>query len=357
MKPNLIRLLIGAMALFIIAGCKKDAVLITAQTGTAATLTASASSIVLTEATASNEAVSFSWTKADYSYHAAIQYALQIDKKGNNFASPKEYGIDAATSTQALTVGNLNNALVLLGFTPNVAADMEVRVKSQLATNQSILYSNVLTFTVTPYPIIVVYPSLYVPAAYQGWTVSTAERVSDFTAEENSYEGYVYFGDAANLIFKFTTDSNWSTTYGWASSTNTDIWSGGTMSSTASGNLFVPSTGYYLLTAKTDTNGWSATKTTFGIVGDGVSGGWEGDTEMTYNTELKVWSATTNLIGGKVIKFRANHAWLINYGDNDKPNGFLKLDGANITVPVSGNYTIVLNLSNPGNYTYSLTKN
>lgn len=356
MKQKLIRLIIGAMALFIISSCKKDLVQITAQTGTAATLKASASSVALSVEAAGSQAVEFSWDKADYNYNAAIKYALQIDKKGNNFAAPKEYGIDASMLSQALTVGDLNNALVLLGFTPNVAADMEVRVKSQLATNQNILYSNVLTFTVTPYPVIVIYPSLYVPAAYQGWTVSTAERVSS-VLDDGSYEGYVYFGDAANLIFKYTTDANWTTTYGWASSTSTDIWAGGTMSSTASGNLFVPATGYYLLTANTKTNGWSATKTTFGIVGDAVAGGWEGDTEMTYNPESKEWSATTSLTGGKVIKFRANHLWVINYGNNDTPNGFLKLNGANITVPTSGNYTVVLNVSNPGNYTYTLTKN
>lgn len=345
------------MALFMISSCKKDSVQITAQEGTPAILTASATSVALTLETADQEAVVFSWNKADYEYNAAIQYTLQIDKKGNDFASPKEYGIDASVSSQAITVGNLNNALILLGFTPNVATDMEVRVKSELAINENTLYSNVLTYSVIPYPVIVTYPSIYAPGAYQGWIASTAEKVASFGNDANVYEGYVYFGDAANLTFKFTTDINWTTTYGWASSSNTDTYAIGTMSSSATGNLFVPSTGYYQLKADLGKNTWSAEKTTFGIVGDGVPGGWEGDTEMTYDATAKEWKATADLIGGKFIKFRANHAWTIDYGENTTPNGFVKQGGGNIAVPVSGSYTIVLNLSNPGNYSYTLTKN
>ncbi len=78
---------------------------------------------------------------------------------------------------------------------------------------------------------------------------------------------------------------------------------------------------------------------------------------MTFSSATQEWKITTNLVGGKKIKFRANDAWDINYGDNAPANGFLKLNGADITVPADGNYTVILNLSNPGNYSYSITKN
>jgi len=356
MKNKFIPIVFSALALLLFAGCKKDADNVTAGTGKPAVLTATTNTLVLTSAGAAANAVTFSWTKADYNYNAAIQYTLEIDKKGNNFAAPKNYAIDASAMSQPLSVGDLNNALVLMGFTPDVASVMEARVKSELRADKDVVYSNVLEITVTPYPVIVSYPSIYVPAAYQGWAPATAERLSS-TASDSYYEGYVYFGDAANLVFKLTTDTQWTTTYGWASSTNSDVYSGGTMSIGASGNLFVPATGYYLLKADLTKNTWEAFKTTFGVIGDATPGGWDRDTDMAFDPATKEWKVTLNLVGGKVIKFRANDDWSINYGNNATPNGFLKLNGGDIAVAASGNYTIILKLGNPGNYTFTLTKN
>lgn len=356
MKHKLIPIIFSALALLLVNGCKKDSVNVTASDGKAAVLTASASTLVLTSAAALDNAVTFNWSKADYGYSAAIQYTLQIDKKGNNFAAPKEYAIDASAALQKLSVADLNNALILMGFSPGAASAAEVRLKSELRANENTLYSNVLALTVTPYPVIIVYPSLYVPAAYQGWAPATAERVSS-VLDNKVYEGYVYFGDAANLVFKFSSDTQWTTTYGWASSTNTQVYAGGTMSSTASGNLFVPSAGYYLLTANLNDNSWTANKTAFSIIGDATPGGWDADTDMVFDPLAKEWKVTVNLVGGKAVKFRANHDWAINYGNNAPANGFLKLNGADIIISAAGSYTVVLKLGNPGNYSYTITKN
>ena len=75
---------------------------------------------------------------------------------------------------------------------------------------------------------------------------------------------------------------------------------------------------------------------------------------MSYDATNKIWIITMDLTAGQ-IKFRANHAWDINYGDNNA-DGTLELNGADIVVGVAGNYTIILNLNNPV-YTYLLIKN
>ncbi|MCC8410670.1 SusE domain-containing protein [Mucilaginibacter sp. UR6-1] len=357
MRTHIIKSLFIAMAVLVMQACKKDTVMVKSSTeGTASTLKASATDVQLSSETAADNAVTFTWNKADYGYNAAVLYTLQIDKKGNKFASAREYALDGtAALEQKFTVGDLNNALVLMGLTPGAEAELEVRVKSELRTNVDTLFSNVIAVKATPYAVIVNYPSLYVPAAYQGWTPATAEKIAS-VLDNKEYEGYINFADAANLIFKITTDVNWTTTYGWASSTNTDSWAGGTFAAGASGNLFVPSTGYYRLIANTKNNTWEAQKTTFGIIGDATPGGWNSDTNMSFNTTTKEWTVTANLTVGK-IKFRANSSWDINYGDNAPANGFLKQNGADIPVTSAGRYTIVLNLSIPGNYTYSITKN
>ena len=75
---------------------------------------------------------------------------------------------------------------------------------------------------------------------------------------------------------------------------------------------------------------------------------------MTYDATKGVWKITLALVAGD-IKFRANDAWDINYGDNG-PDGKLELNGANIAVSAAGNYTVTLNLEVP-KYTYSVLKN
>jgi hypothetical protein len=78
---------------------------------------------------------------------------------------------------------------------------------------------------------------------------------------------------------------------------------------------------------------WTATRTTWSIIGDGAAG-WSTDVQMTYDAVNKVWKVTTNLTNGAEIKFRANNDWAVNFGD-DGANGSLEYGGANIKVNVS----------------------
>ncbi|MCO4294256.1 SusE domain-containing protein [Solitalea sp. MAHUQ-68] len=335
--------------MMVVSACEKDETITQTTSGTASTISSSANTVVLAVENADNEALSITWSNADYGFKAAVKYVVQMDKKGNNFASPKEYSIDPGVLKHSFKVADLNNSLNLMGLTPGVAAVLEVRVKSTVASTIAPVYSNVTELTLTPYPIIIVYPSVNVPGAQNGWNVKTDKVASVY--DNKIYEGYVNFPDPSALTFKYNIGDVW---YGWASSTNTDSYAGGTFNTTG-GNLFVPSAGYYLMKADFNANTWSAEKVTFGIVGDAVAG-WEADTEMTYDATEKVWKVTANFNAGP-MKFRANHKWDLNYGDNKPANGFLKVNGENIQVPVAGNYTVVLDLSNPGNYRFSLTKN
>ena len=96
----------------------------------------------------------------------------------------------------------------------------------------------------------------------------------------------------------------------------------------------------------------SATKTTWGVVG--AFSGWGGnpDTQLTYDNGK--WTGTLVLGAESELKFRANSDWGINMGD-DGGDGVLEAGGANLKFG-AGTYKVVLNLSNPGYYTYSFTK-
>ncbi|POY39202.1 DUF5116 domain-containing protein [Solitalea longa] len=333
----------------LISACEKDETIISTTNGTAPAVSVSASSIVLSSENAQQEAMHLNWESADYGFKAAVKYVVQMDKKGNNFAAPKEYGIDPGVLTQTFKVADLNNSLNLMGLAPGTASVVEFRVKAKVAETIAPVYSNVVELSVTPYPIIIVYPSVNVPGAQNGWNVKTDKVASVY--DNKIYEGYVNFPDPSALIFKYNSGDIW---YGWASSSNTASYAEGTFNTTG-GNLFVPSAGYYLMKADFNANTWSAEKVTFGIVGDAVAG-WEADTEMAYDATERVWKVTANFNAGP-MKFRANHSWGLNYGDNKPANGFLKVNGENIQIPAAGNYTVVLDLSNPGNYRYTITKN
>ena len=94
--------------------------------------------------------------------------------------------------------------------------------------------------------------------------------------------------------------------------------------------------------------------TDWGLIGDATPDGWDADQDMTYDKTTREWSITLDLVAGD-IKFRANDAWDLDYGDNE---GDLKLDkgGSNIAIAADGNYTIVMKLEEAP-YKYSVTEN
>ena len=93
--------------------------------------------------------------------------------------------------------------------------------------------------------------------------------------------------------------------------------------------------------------------TTWGLIGDATSGGWNSDTPMEYDEDTRMWTCTTSLIGGKEFKFRANSGWEINLGGDGTDDG-LVVNGGNIKVKKEHAYKVTLNLTNAGKYTYSM---
>lgn len=313
-------------------------------------LTTSNSAYLLNASTASDSTVTFSWSKANYGFQAAVRYTLQIAKTGTNFANPKEVTVGSALQMK-YTTADFNQMVIILGLKPNASGQLDLRVKATVADAVAPLYSNVSTISVTPYLVVINYPSLWVAGDFQGWNPATAPKISSRNAN-GIYEGYVYIAGGTRQ-FKYTSQPDWNgTNYGWASSTTTGSDVAGTFSSSG-GNLFVPEDGFYLLKGNTNNSTWSATKTTWGIIGDATGNGWSSDVPMTYDVSKNVWKITTTLKAGP-LKFIANGAWTINLGDTGADLS-LEYDGDNIVIPASlaGTRTIILDLK-AGNYTYTI---
>lgn len=321
----------------------------------------SSSSVVLTEATAADTVVRFSWEAPDYGYDAPVSYVLKVDKAGNNFKD----AIDIATSLKnsvGLTAEALNSKLLLLGGVDGTAMNLEFKVVASIAnTKIADQISNVVSMAATPYEVVIIYPHLNLPGSYDPyggdngtWDGDGNDYTRIFSLKsDNRYEGYVNMiadGDPSKAVeFKFT-KVNWGDGEYSYSGTAGKLISGG------GGNIPLTSGGYYKVSADLNSLTYSVTKiTTWGIIGSATSKGWDSSTPMTYDPATNKWTVTVTLTAQE-FKFRANDAWDIAYGD---VNGDFKLDtenNNNIKVPSAGNYTITLDLVGPV-YKYKMVKN
>jgi hypothetical protein len=346
MTPIFNKLFAVSIIFCLTVACKKDEIKTVMKTGVPPALTLSNPAVVLTAATGQDTVQSISWTASDYGFNAAVGYTLQIARAGTNFANPLQVSM-GNRRLQKYTGAELNQIALIRGLPPGNLGQLEVRIKSSL-TDSLAIYSDKVTLTVTPYLVIINYPSLWVPGDYNGWNAATAPKISS-KLSNGVYEGYVDITPSA-LTFKYTSHPDWThTSYGWASSTVSGDNVSGTFNTTG-GNLFVPVAGYYLLKGNTNDNTWSGTKiNVWSLSGD--LNAW-GDTDMSFNTTTKLWTITVNVAAAGVLKFRANHSWDINFGDTGA-DLLLDYNGANIPV-TAGARTITLDLSVPGNYTYKI---
>jgi hypothetical protein len=342
MKALSIKSIAFSMIILLFMSCKKDENKVVAGNGTAGALTSTAvATQVLKEENAATNFGVFNWSASTFGFEGSVvSYTVQVDIAGNNFKAPKE--ITAGTSlTKTITVAEINSISNQLKLTNNAAGKIDLRVKASISDKHPAAYSNTLTYTITPYQIIIDYPSLYVPGQYQGWAPATAAKISS-VADDRSYEGYIYFPDAVNE-FKITSAPNWdNTNYGTSAA--------GKIVAGAGDNLKITGAGYYQLKANTNALTYSALKTTWAVMGAAT-----GNVEipMTYDNITKVWTVTTALAAG-TLKFRANGTDVLNFGSNPTADGTLVEAGTAIPVTTAGTYKITFNVSIPGNYVYSI---
>lgn len=341
MKNLFKTLLFAASAVLGLSACEKDEERLVVQPGGALALTASAPTVALKSEDAAKDAVTFSWSPASYGYAAAVTYTVQVDKKGGDFKAASEFAVGNATK-KTFTVGDFNALLIKLGVPAGSAGQVDVRVKSDISPSVASLLSGTSTVSGTPYLVVIQYPALYVPGSHQGWAPDKAPTIVS-VKDNKVYEGYVNF-PGGTTAFKFTPAPNWDSDYGDAGSGKLKI---------KGADLQVVGDGYYLIKADLNALTWSATKTTWGVIGSATPKGWDADTPLTYDAATGTWKTTLALKDGE-IKFRANSDWGINLGDT-KADGILDYGGDNIAVK-AGNYVLTLNLSIGGNYAYTLTK-
>lgn len=129
--------------------------------GTAPTISANKTEVMLEPGFESNEAITFSWTNPAYRFTTGISsqdvtYTLELDTLGGNFKSGAKFTNQISSDlTLRYTVGQLNAILgnsMLLQLDPRREYTIEARVTSSIGASLKLTSANKVSFKVRPFP-------------------------------------------------------------------------------------------------------------------------------------------------------------------------------------------------------------
>jgi len=162
-----------------------------------------------------------------------------------------------------------------------------------------------------------------------------------YNPNTRTWQGVMHFTAAE---FKFRANHSWDYNYG-SSTKDAKLNAGGD-------NIAISVESDYAISLDlSHPNAYTYAANRWGVIGDATPGGWDNDTNLTWDATKKVFTITVNLKSAGSFKFRANDGWDLNYGGALTA---LTPGGDNIGVPSDGNYTITFD---PWNLKATLTKN
>ena len=376
-----LRIFLSLLLVFSLVGCSEDDTVIVASAISPPVLATelNGSTIILTEETASNIAVTFNWSPADFDVTTVEDYELLMGISGNDFATPHSFGTTSNTFV-SITVDELND-LILDTFNQTVTRDsedniipigMEAKVIASLGSTEK-MESDVISFDIVPFELsgpvpiedfFVVGSFLNASGYGNDWTPADAVPILATADNTTSFEGFVYMAADGSQYKFLPTNESFDGDYG--DTGDSDGAYSGTIEVDGEVNCGTPdgTGGYYLVRMDLDALTYSLTKTSWAVTGSATPNGWPDDADpvgtadqdMTYDPDTRTWFIDVNLVAGE-FKFRANDAWSLNLGGDDDGDGSMNFDGSNLSVEDAGNYRIVLDLSNARQYTYSITPN
>ncbi len=346
--------------------CKKDEDRVVVQTGTPSTLTASATSVVLTEAEATKDAVSFSWSPSEFGYDAAVDYFIEFGKKDSNFVNAKSISL-GSNKTVKYTVAALNTIATEMKLTPFQSNPLEVRVKAQLSSTYPPVYSNVMNLSVTPYLTEPPYATVYLVGDATEFAWDNTKATPIFRDEADPFV-YTFTGklNAGNIKFLGVL-GKWAPQ--WGTNSSGSLVFRETETDADPGSIAIATAGYY--TVKLDLrnnvfsvapytatipNPFSTPDAPVGIIG--AFNNWSDIVPMRQSAvDPHYWDlATYTFSNDTELKFRIASGWSVNWGaENDasaeKVYGKGKQDGPNIKVK-AGTYRILFSDLGTGRYIF-----
>jgi hypothetical protein len=323
-------------------------------------LSATETNVILSQENAQQIVLSLVWNKSaltvDHSDKPApdvLATYLQISTR-NDFASN---GIETLEKTlsKAYTGAEINTIAKNLGIEPDASSPIYFRVRSTIGNNMESVFSNVVTVSVTPY-LIDMSVGFILNANKEDTGQTLASPQSD-----GIYTGFMGATGWQNFFLLEGDGSIWGNTpedgTEFQMSSEADCW-----------NFWFPGTaGCYYVTLNTHTRRWSALLIpTLTVSGDVTA-------EMTFDRSKVQWTTVFNVSSASTLKVQLNangkqYDATTKTDDNlamDTPVAFAQ-DGENlllatqagdisIAVPEAGEYTLIVDFSNPNAWTCQVT--
>ncbi len=330
---------------------------------------------------ANSETLNFTCSQPEFGYTAAATYHVELSVKNSftvsfaeaeaaedgslvadyvtidDFYSTCAISVDASVFAKALQqVAQWDEAAVPATQTVNV------RLTSTLAGQKVV--SNVVDILVAPYYVELkdAAPEMWYligscigDGAWNntkggiGTSIYPMSLVKDFSYDKKTGQGELKFtGYLTPDGFKLVkTPGSWDDQWGQGAAFGTFVKNDG-----GSGNITVPSAGYYTVTLNTATDelkveAAAITPTVYPSISMiGINGDWDNDLVMNaVNTTVAnnhVWSLAVNAAGNTEGKFRTTGDWGTNWGADTFPIGFGTGGGPNIAI-AAGNYMVIFN--------------
>ncbi|WP_159950949.1 SusE domain-containing protein [Polaribacter septentrionalilitoris] len=304
-------------------------------------------SFVLSVANNDVVALTMGWNDPilDSSLNVDVEYVVEADLPGSDFANAVEVTMVKNTNSISLTNIQLNRVALEAGIPVDTAGDLEMRVRAIITdTNTNEVLERItskVTINVTTYLTVLDLSSTWgiIGSAANDWG-ATPDLPFFKTDVDGVLVAYVNLIDGE---IKFRENSDWANNYGGDSSTGGALVSGGS-------NIAVTA-GSYKITMDLNNLTYSIESFSLGLVGSATENSWDGpDMVMQYDQYSDVFRAIVTLTDGE-MKFRLNNDWGTNWGD-DGVDGTADAGGANIVI-TAGNYIVTFDMKD---LTYTLEK-
>ena len=353
---NIIKTTIFAFFLITIGACSSDTHPVATGSGFVLKPITPSGPYVLSPLNGDNDVATFTWDVADNGVETiASTYVIEIAKSGTNFAKPIIASPSSPATTYLWKEGYLNTILLENGFLPDLAADIDIRVKSTLGLGSHPFnqYSNVFTTKITPFA----QPSFAFTKA--GDNPANSPKMISSSLFTTDCEGYAWL-EAGSYKF-YTSVQN---VYQASNPYYGDNGSGALVLNGAAIN--VATAGFYMIKANIGTTPttYSVTLSEWGIFGLAKPFPTAVNKKMIYNTVSKKWELSVILSGGKGFKFRNTASTLIlglfdaTKTGADYAGTVMSYNGKDIILPGTTplTYIVTLDLNTPRAYTYTLVK-
>jgi hypothetical protein len=346
------------LSLAVMTACEKDGDLITLSGLEESELMATETEVILTQENSGQIILSLSWSTStlavsdpNMSAPNILTTTLQVSK-ANDFSGTVVESVETSLS-KAYTGAELNTVAKTLAAGPDVSTPFYFRLKASVGNNMDPVYSNIVSVDVTPYQIdMSVGFILDTDQNDTGVTLYSADSDGEYTGFMGAtswYNFYLREGDGA--------------TWGNDGVSGTPFLLSSENDSEKRWNCWFPGIGgCYYVDFNTMRKQWSALL----IPSLTLSGDIEG--EMTFDRPNMKWMATFHAASTTITfnvsgtgKLYNNTTGTDDAAAVDTPVAFAQSGEAitftdqsgdiTVTVPQTGTYTLVINLSDPKNWT------